>query len=91
MSSRVWGIAYNRVMSEREEKRGGSGCAIGLVLVFMFLPVVYVLSIGPAALLAKHYPAAENTLGILYFPLMFLAKNCSPIESGLLWYTKLWV
>jgi len=78
-------------MSERDDKRGGSGCGIWLVLVLLFLPVLYVLGLGPAAWLAKHYPAAENTLGILYFPLMFLAKNCSPIESGLLWYTKLWV
>jgi hypothetical protein len=36
-------------MSERDEERGGSGCAIGLVLAFVFLPVLYVLSVGPAA------------------------------------------
>ena len=34
-------------MEERDEKRGGAGVAIGLVL-FAFLLVVYLLSIGPA-------------------------------------------
>ena len=77
-------------MSERVEKRGGLGCAItGIVLIL--LPVLYVLGLGPAALLAKHYPATEYSLGILYLPLMALAQNCTPVESGLLWYTKLWV
>jgi len=77
-------------MVERDEKRGGSGCAItGGVLIFF--PMLYVLGLGPAALLAKHYPAAEYSLGMLYFPLMALATNCTPVETVLMWYTKLWV
>ena len=77
-------------MSERDEKRGGLGCAIAGI-VHILLPMLYVLGLGPAALLAKHYPAAEYSLGILYFPLIALAKNCAPVELVLLWYTKLWV
>ena len=38
-------------MSERDEKRGGAGCAIGLVLVLLFALVLYVLSVGPVVAL----------------------------------------
>ena len=38
-------------MSEREEKRGGAGCAIGLVALLFLLPVLYVLSIGPVCVM----------------------------------------
>ena len=70
-------------MSERDDKRGGAGCALGLVLVFMFLPALYVLGIGPAAWLAEIYPATEPPLIILYFPLMLLAESCTPIDVAL--------
>src|SRR5258708_6202879 len=43
-----------REMEEREGKRGGLGCALaGIALLLLFLPVLYVLSIGPVALLVK--------------------------------------
>jgi len=35
-------------MSERDEKSGGPGCAIGLVALLFLLLVLYVLGIGPA-------------------------------------------
>lgn len=76
-------------MSEREEKRGGAGCAIGLVLLLL-LPGLYVLGLGPAALLAKTYSAAEPPLVIFYFPLIALAENCRPIDVALRWYVELW-
>lgn len=76
-------------MSERDDKRGGSGVAIGCMLVLFFLPVVYVLSIGPVALLVEHNASLE-WIGYLYLPLGLLAEACPPIDDALEWYMDLW-
>ena len=46
-------------MSEREERRGGSGCAMaGIALIL--LPVLYVLGIGPPSPALRIYLAAVS-------------------------------
>jgi hypothetical protein len=57
----------------------------------MILPVLYVLGLGPAALLVKHDPSTEAWLGPIYYPLSILAEKCSPLEIVLTWYIGLWV
>ena len=78
-------------MTERDEKRGGSGCAIGLVLAVIVLPVLYVLGIGPAAWIATTYPATDPFLTMIYSPLTNLAAYFSPLRSVLEWYANLWM
>ena len=73
-------------MSERDEKRGGSGCAIGLV--FLLLPVLYVLSIGPVVMLVKGEP--PMWFQVFYYPLAWLASSCKPFQDALNWYMGLW-
>jgi hypothetical protein len=75
-------------MSERDEKRGGSGVAIGCGVMLLFVPL-YVLSIGPVALLAKWNPAVQS-VGIIYAPLGLLAGVCDPFKLALDWYIDLW-
>lgn len=76
-------------MSEREKKSGGAGCFVcGGVL--LMLPVLYLLSIGPAAWTAVNYPATEKTLEAAYLPLLTLKDNFQPADVVLSWYMELW-
>ena len=74
-------------MSERDDKRGGSGCLIGVVLVLL-LSVLYVLSSGPA--LGLHWRGYLPT-GFLriYAPLQWATEVCEPFASFLTWYKNL--
>jgi hypothetical protein len=77
-------------MTERDEKRGGSGVAIGCGLVLLLMPVLYVLSTGPVTWLVNEYPGLEF-LGYLYFPLLLAAEYCKPLERAVDWYVDLWL
>ena len=80
-----------RGMSERDEKRGGgAGCAIGCLLVFLLLPVLYMLSIGPVAVLVNHNESLQ-WMGVIYHPLGWLAESYEPIGDALGWYVELWM
>jgi hypothetical protein len=75
-------------MSERGEKRVGAGCAIGLVLLLLCLPVLYVLSTGPVlGLHWRGYLPAEVLA--IYAPLQWAAKSCEPLYEFLTWYKNL--
>jgi len=71
------------------DQRRGSTAAAWLVLASMLLPVLYVLSIGPAIRLLSHsqyvgYAAA------FYAPLDWLSMACKPFDDALRWYVSLW-
>lgn len=76
-------------MEEREKESGAGGCFIMGVIGFM-VPVLYVLSIGPADMVASGNPAAARWLGPIYWPLAVLAEFCGPIGEALGWYVELW-
>ena len=79
-------------MRERDEKRGGSGCVVvGLVLTVLFLPVLYVLSIGPAHWIAFHNPSTQPFLQWVYSPLVKLMLAEPTAGKCLDWYLNLWV
>jgi hypothetical protein len=76
-------------MEEREEKRGGAGCAIaGVALIFLL--VLYVFGLGPAVWVATRYPSTIDAISIVYYPLEFLAENSEPIARPLRWYADFW-
>jgi hypothetical protein len=77
-------------MSEHDEQRGGSGCAIGCLLVLLVAPVLYVLSIGPAAFVSSRNPRFE-WLWLIYYPLEMLAECWTPLEDALGWYVEMWM
>lgn len=77
-------------MSERDEKRGGLGCAIAGVLLLLLLPVLYVLSIGPVAMLVNNNDSLR-WMAVIYHPLGWLAECYEPIGHALEWYVDLWV
>ena len=69
-------------MEGREQKGSGAGCVI-FMAVLVLLPVFYVLSISPAALLADSYLSTQDWLGPIYFPLGYLAEYCPPFDDAL--------
>jgi len=77
-------------MSEREEKRSGLGCAAAVVLMLLLAPVLYVLSIGPAAWLIKSNDFFK-WIGVIYYPLELLGESCQPFDDAIRWYIKLWM
>ena len=80
---------YNSVKVERDEKRGGSGCAIGLVALLLLLLVLYVLSMGPVFLLSERSSHGE-WFGVIYYPVGVVCKYCGPLDKALEWYMSLW-
>jgi hypothetical protein len=77
-------------MSERDEKRGGSGVAIGCLLVFLLGLPVYVLSIGPAVWMANRSEAVGYAIQVVYFPLGLVAYCLPPFKDFVEWYISFW-
>jgi hypothetical protein len=67
-----------------------SGTALAWLYRVGLSVAVYVLSIGPAALLAKHYRAAEPVLETIYAPIVFLCDRCPALQTVVLGYLELW-
>ena len=82
-------LVFGDDMSEHDEKRGGSGCAIGAVIAVVFVPVFYVLSIRPAAWMVKGGPGPW-WLEVLYYPVAQLAEHSNTFRAALTWYMDLW-
>jgi hypothetical protein len=83
---------YNKGMAEREQKRGGAGCALGCTLVLLLLPVLYVLSIGPAAWFDSQLPPPGSPLlHTLFTPLDYAGETYEPIGVWLDWYVSFWL
>jgi hypothetical protein len=75
---------------DREPGRGGTGVAILLVVVLFFLPVLYVLSCGPAIALVFHGYLSGEAFDFAYYPLSLATESSDWIASILEWYVALW-
>ena len=92
--ARKVGVAdgYNPGMAEREQKPGVAGCALGCTLVLLLLPVLYVLSIGPAAWFDSQLPPPGSPLlHTLFAPLDYAGETCEPIGVWLECYVSIWL
>ena len=58
----------------------------GLIPLFL----VYPLSIGPAARIARDYPATQPALMAVYRPLELAAGGSPPIKRFFKWYIRFW-
>jgi len=67
--------------------RGGGASAV--IAVVIVVPVLYVLSIGPAAGLARRFGVAKGPLTTLYAPVIWLHDH-TPLKRPLEWYVDLW-
>lgn len=75
-------------MSERKKQR-----AAWPIWVAVALPVLYVLSFGPVAAIARRTPHSDATHEMLllgYAPILLVRKQCPPFHELTDWYISLW-
>jgi hypothetical protein len=71
-------------MTERDEQRGGAGVGCFVIgVIGVMLPLLYVLSLGPAVWLERRFPSISAAVGVIYYPLQFLANNSEPARRVL--------
>lgn len=73
-----------------EAQHSGSVFAVMAILVVLCLPILYVLSLGPAILLMRHGWLDDSSVEIAYLPLTWLHEH-TPLRQPLEWYASLWV
>jgi hypothetical protein len=71
-----------------DESRRSATPVVVAVLVTILLPVVYLLSIGPAVWLIQHEYLARETARAIYYPLVFAAEHNSWFNAALQWYSE---
>ena len=75
-------------------KSSGGRAIAAVVIAVIGLPIVYVLSVGPAAWLSvNNYlsPQMEHMLEAFYFPLAWAVNNSEWASSVMIAYMSLWV
>ena len=75
-------------MSEELEKRGATGTIALIVAILVILPILYVLSDGPALWLQCHRYLPEGMYETLYAPLAW-ACQWSRFGDALDWYESM--
>lgn len=86
-------INRSEVMSEpvKDKSIGGGATIVGLLLIALLLPVLYVLSIGPAAMIYHLNGDGPDWLAELYYPIEALTNALPSLQPIVEWYLELWV
>ena len=74
-----------------EESRRSGPAAVVVILVLIALPILYVLSLGPAVWLMEHNYLDRETARHIYYPLIFAAESIPLVRSVMQWYMELFV
>jgi hypothetical protein len=77
-------------MCAHGNKQGRSAAGVVMLVVVVLLPVLYVLSIGPAEWLAAHGYCSEDAIGYAYGPVVLLYNISETAELVIDWYVELW-
>jgi hypothetical protein len=73
-----------------QERRSRSGPARA-VLIALFVPVLYVLSVGPATIIFDDAsPEVRYAIQVFYYPLAWLHDN-TPLQGPLQAYVEIWL
>ena len=76
--------------SPESSSRSGAGLALAVVALFILLPVLYVLSVGPAVYLARRDYVSREAVHAFYWPLAWLYDSWELIQPLLEWYLNWW-
>jgi len=76
---------------ERKKKSGAVGATIAVLVILFTLPVLCVLSTGPATWLCERGYVSKEAAGDFYTPLRWVTYRCKPLEDFVYWYDKLFV
>ena len=82
-------LARNAVITTRRRDLRGSGAVLAFLLLVL-LPILYFLSLGPAILLVNQGVVNEDTLEIVYFPVILVYDVMPPLQAPIDWYIRLW-
>lgn len=77
-------------MSDDKGKSGGGLAILLMAVVALLLPIVYVLSIGPAVWLLNRGLLPETPLVTIYAPLEWLARSSDWFQAAAEWYIQFW-
>jgi hypothetical protein len=72
----------------REQPEPGRIGPIVVVALLALLPLLYVLSFGPAAWLWRHGYVSQRLVDIIYFPLTIVARHSVWVFEALSWYAR---
>ena len=59
---------------------------VGVLLLLVLLPVLYILSVGPMIWLADHDYISKD--GNAYAPLQWACDGCEPFNKAVNWYMR---
>jgi len=77
-------------MSEtRESNSRPALVAVALLLLLFFVPILYVLSVGPASWLANHQYVDLETTRVFYWPIIKAHDTFPPLQPVLQGYVSL--
>ena len=63
--------------------------AFTVIGLLALLPILYVLSSGPAVGLASRDYISQDTMEVVYSPLDFVCQRYTPFEQAMSWYVDL--
>jgi len=76
---------------DEDRNRGSSAGPVLIVGALLILvPLLYILSCGPAVVLINRGYLSEDGFRIVYYPLDLVARSSHGIRDSLEWYTRLW-
>jgi hypothetical protein len=79
-------------MTDHNNKQGRSVAGVVTLAVVLSLPVLYVLSIGPALWMQEHgFLNDSDSVVRFYWPVSYLRMHCGIFDLICDWYMKLWV
>jgi hypothetical protein len=78
--------------STGSEARGGAGSVVvmALLLLCAMLPLLYVLSTGPAIWCVRQGALSDDQFLTFYFPLAWLYLNIDAARAFFDWYLAFW-
>ena len=88
-------LDHNAGMEDKPVKRAAGGAAVVAVVtvVFIVLPLIYLLAIGPIVWLHERGLVSvepESVIGRVYYPAELAAQYCPPFERAIETYVQLW-
>jgi hypothetical protein len=72
-----------------DEKPRNPGRGVAIIVVLAAVPVLYVLSIGPADVLVRTGMIPNDTAVLVYMPITLLCQ-WEPARSVMEWYVSQW-
>jgi len=76
-------------MPAMDESRKSAAPVVAAVLIILFGPLLYVLSVGPAVWLIEHEYLSDECAELVYFPIILAADYSPSFMAVLDWYLQL--